>query len=308
MKTLTSQTISTSVAPQKKRGRRKLSVLGWIAEILKYVVLIVLSISFLLPFYWMASSALKDSSQIYTVPPIWIPNPAHWNNFWDAWTTYNFNHYTFNTVVRYAIPVTIGTVLSSAIVAYGFARIQWPGRDFLFWICMMTMMVPSQVTTVPLFITFRNLGWINSYRPLTIPAWFGSAFFIFMLRQFFRTIPDELSDAALIDGASELGILFRIILPLSKPALAVVALFTSMGCWNDYYGPLIYVNNAELMPLALGVQAMRTSLAQVGGGTREFAYAYLMAVSTIVTAPIVIAFFLTQRTFIEGISLTGLKG
>jgi len=305
--TATGRTISTSLASQIKRGRRKLSVLGWIAETLKYAVLIVLSISFLLPFYWMVSSALKDSSQIYTVPPIWIPNPAYWNNFWDAWMTYNFNLYTFNTVVRYAIPATIGTVLSSATVAYGFARIQWPGRDFLFWICMMTMMVPFQVTTVPLFITFKHLGWINSYRPLTIPAWFGSAFFIFMLRQFFKTIPEELSDAARIDGASELGILFRIILPLSKPALTVVALFTLMGCWNDYYGPLIYVNNAELMPLALGVQAMRTELAHVGG-THKFAYAYLMAVSTMVTAPIVIAFFLAQRTFIEGISLTGMKG
>ena len=285
---------------------RKLGPLGWVVEILKYLVLAALAVSFMLPFFWMVTSALKDDSQVYTVPPIWIPNPAFWNNFWDAWSTQNFNLYLMNTVVKYAVPSTIGTVLSCAIVAYGFARLRWPGRDLLFGICLATMMVPGQVTMVPLFITFKYLGWINTYLPLVVPSFFGSAYFIFLLRQFFMSIPAELSDAARIDGASEFGILFRIVLPLAKPALTVVALFSFMGAWNDYFGPLIYVNKTEQWPIALAIENLRGGIYQVGYSRLE--YPYLMAVSAIVTLPIVVAFFFAQRTFIEGISLTGLKG
>jgi multiple sugar transport system permease protein len=247
-----------------------------------------------------------DDVQVFTVPPIWVPNPAHWNNFWDAWTSQDFNLYTVNTVFKYAIPSTLGTILSSAIVAYGFSRLRWPGRDILFSICLMTMMIPFQVRLVPLFIIFKNMGWINSFKPLVVPAYFGSAYFIFLLRQFFRTIPQELSDAARIDGASELGIFWRIVLPLAKPALTVVALFSFMGAWNDYLGPLIYVNREGQWVLALGLENLRGGIYEVGFS--RLAYPYLMAVSTIVTFPIVIAFFFTQRSFIEGISLTGLKG
>jgi len=272
----------------------------------RHLVLIVLAVSFLLPFYWMASSALKNDSQVYTVPPVWIPRPSHWNNFPDAWLQYNFNLYMANTVIRYALPVTLAVTLSSAVVAYGFARLRWPGRDILFFICLTTMMVPFQVTMVPLFIIFRRLGWLNSYLPLVVPGFFGAPYFIFMLRQFFLTIPEELSDAARIDGAGEFGILYRIIMPLARPALTVVALFQFMGAWNDYLGPLIYVNRDQLYPLALGIQRLRSMLA--GVGIAPMAYPYLMAVSTIATVPILIAFFFAQRTFIEGISLTGLKG
>ncbi|GAB4513027.1 MAG: carbohydrate ABC transporter permease [Anaerolineae bacterium] len=283
-----------------------LGIRGWLIEILKYLLLIILAVSFTLPFFWMVTSALKDDSQVYTVPPVWIPNPAHWNNFWDAWNTYDFNLYMINTVFKYAIPVVIGTTTSSAVVAYGFSRLRWPGRDVFFFICMATMMVPFQVTMVPLFITFKHLGWINTYLPLVVPSFFGSAYFIFMLRQFFLTIPEELSDAARIDGASEFRILWQIILPLAKPALTVVALFQFMGAWNDYLGPLIYLNQQRLYTVALGIENLRRTMSQVG--RIELAYPYLMAVSTIVTLPIVVAFFFTQRTFIEGISLTGMKG
>lgn len=285
---------------------RQLDILGWIIGVLKYFLLITLAASFMLPLYWMASSALKDDSQVFTVPPIWIPMPAHWNNFWDAWTIQNFNLFLVNTVVRYAIPATIGTVLSSAIVAYGFSRIHWPGRDLLFSLCMATMMVPSQVRLIPLFITFKHLRWLNSFKPLVIPAFFGNAFFIFLLRQFFLTIPQELSDAARIDGASEFGILFRIILPLARPALAVVALFQFMWAWNDYFGPLIYINKRSCWTIALGIAKLRSSIYEVGYSRLD--YPYLMAVSAIVTVPILLAFFFAQRTFIEGISLTGIKG
>jgi len=285
---------------------RALSFSGWLAQIAKYLVLLVCTISFLLPFYWMGTSALKDDNQVFTVPPVWIPNPAHWENFVNAWQMNNFNLYIVNTVVRYAIPATIGTVVSSAFVAYGFARIRWPGRDLFFALCIATMMVPYMVVMVPLFITFKQFGWINTFLPLTVPAYFGNPFFIFMLRQFYRSLPEELSDAARIDGASELGILLRVVLPLTKPALTVVALFSFLNAWNDYLGPLIYINQGSLYVLAQGIENLRQSVSQVGA--TALAYPYLMAVSTIVTFPIVVAFFFTQRTFIEGISLTGLKG
>jgi ABC-type glycerol-3-phosphate transport system permease component len=297
-----------SVGTELSRPKRlqKLDTLGWIIEIAKYFVLTVLVISFTLPFFWMVTSALKDDSQVNTIPPVWFPSPAHWDNFPGAWSSYNFNLYMMNTIFRFALPSTLGVTVSSALVAYGFARLRWPGRDLLFSLCVATMMIPFAVTMVPLFITFKNLNWINSYRPLIVPALCGSPYFIFMLRQFFRTIPDELSDAARIDGAGEFGIMWRIILPLAKPALTVVALFQFMYAWNEYLGPVIYLNDQDLWPIALGVAYLRETTQSVG--VSELAYPYLMAVSTIVTIPILIGFFFTQRTFIEGISLTGLKG
>jgi multiple sugar transport system permease protein len=278
---------------------------GWIQYLLIYLILLLLAFTYMLPFIWMVSSALKIDAQVYVAPPIWFPNPAHWENFPAAWNSQTFNLYVFNTVFRYAIPATIGVVLSSAMVAYGFARLKWPGRDALFFLCLATMMVPFQVQMVPLFMIFKQFGWINSFLPLVVPAFFGSPFYIFMLRQFFLTIPAELSDAARIDGAGEFGILFRIILPLSKPALTVVALFAFIGAWNDYLGPLIYVHDSSLYVLALGVENMRRSM--MFNSTIANAYPYLMAISTLVVLPILILFFFGQRMFIEGISLTGLK-
>jgi len=298
---------STSPSAGAEVGKTSAINIGAILlQIAKYVLLFVLAFTFMLPFIWMATSALKTDSQVYTIPPVWIPIPPQWQNFPDAWRTYNFNLYMFNTVFRYAIPTTIGVTLSSAVVAYGFARISWKGRDVLFFVCLATMMVPFQVTMVPLFITFKNFGLINTYWPLVLPAFFGSPYFIFMLRQFYRTIPVELSDAAYIDGANEFEILWKIILPLAKPALTVVALFQFMNAWNDYLGPLIYLNQEDMKTIALGIEGLRRTIAQVGGV--RLAYPYLMAVSTLVTLPILIAFFFAQRTFIEGISLTGIKG
>ncbi|HBX69112.1 MAG TPA: sugar ABC transporter ATP-binding protein [Chloroflexi bacterium] len=276
------------------------------SELLKYSALFFITFIFAFPLFWMVTSALKSDPQIYTLPPIWIPIPAHFYNFMDGWTRLDFTTMAINSVFRYTIPVVLGTVLSSTFVAYGFAKVKWPGRDAVFFICMLTMMLPWQVTMVPLFITFKNLGWINSYRPLVVPSFFGSAYFIFLLRQFFKSIPEELSDAARIDGASELGILIRIILPLARPALAVVALFTFIWSWNNYLGPLIYINQDHLFPLALGIQRLNRIATSMG--TSGNAYPHLMAVSTIIALPIIIAFFLAQRTFIEGISLTGIKG
>ncbi len=303
---MSAQAPATSSAGSQISSAPTINTGAILLQIGKYILLLVLAFSFMLPMIWMVSSALKNDSQVYTIPPIWIPRPALWENFFNAWTTYNFNLYMFNTIFRYAIPTTIGVTLSSAIVAYGFARIPWKGRDALFFLCLATMMVPFQVTMVPLFITFKRLGLINTYWPLVLPAFFGSPYFIFMLRQFFRTIPIELSDAAYIDGANEFQILWRIILPLAKPALTVVALFQFMNAWNDYLGPLIYLNQEDMKTIALGIEGLRRTITQVGSA--RLAYPYLMSVSTLVTLPILIAFFFAQRTFIEGISLTGIKG
>lgn len=277
-----------------------------IVTFIKYAILIPLTASFAFPLYWMISSALKVDAQIYTVPPILLPFPIHPQNFIEGWQVLPFTQYAINSIVLYTVPVVVFTVLSSTIVAYGFSRIRWPGRDTLFWFVMMTMMLPWAVTIVPLFITFKWLGWLDTYLPLVVPALFSHPYFVFLLRQFFMTLPQELSDAARIDGASELGILFRIILPLTKPALAVVALFRFLWAWNDYLGPLIYLRDETRYPLALGIEQLSRRASDIGNFSNGIPY--LMAVSTLVSLPIIATFFLAQRTFIEGISLTGMKG
>jgi multiple sugar transport system permease protein len=304
--TSASQAVAGKPQVQEAAKPRSRAVSHAVTQSLIYLTLIILAITWIFPLYWMATSALKDDPQVYTVPPVLIPNPAHWNNFADAWMRLDFTQAAINSIFLYAVPVTIFTLASSMIIAYGFARIRWRGREALFWICIATMMLPWQVTMVPLFIIFKNLGWINTYWPFVVPSLFGNAYFIFLLRQFFLTIPEELSDAARIDGAGEFGILWRIIMPLSKPAMAVVALFCFLGAWNNYLGPLIYINTQSMQPLALAIYRLRTMATSMG--TTSMAYPHLMAVSTLVALPIVLIFIFAQRTFIEGISTTGLKG
>ena len=272
----------------------------------KYTLLILLTISFLFPLYWMFISSLKDDPQIFAFPPSLVANPALFSNFAAAWTELPFNTFTFNSIFRYSLPVTIITVASCTFISYGFSRIKWPGRDKVFWLALATMMLPWAVKMVPLFLTYKWLGWLDTYRPWWVPALFGAPYFIFLLRQFFMTLPEDLSEAARIDGAGELTILFQIIVPLAKPALAVVALFTFMATWNDYLGPKIFLQSEENYPLALGIEMLRDRSNSVGNS--PMAIPYLMAASTIVTLPIIIIFFFAQRTFIEGISLTGSKG
>ena len=279
-------------------------VTRWIGRAALYALLVALSLLFLLPFIWMVSTSLKDDPQVYRVPPIWIPNPIRPQNYPEALTYLPFHSYFFNTM-QIAVPATIGVLISSSLTAYGFSRIQWRERDALFYICVATMMIPFQVQMIPLFITFKTIGWINTYWPLIVPAFFASPFFVFMLRQFFLTIPQELSDAARIDGCSELGIFVRIILPLAKPALAVVALFQFMWAWSDYLGPLIYVNQVSKFTVALGLQQLRATF---HSAEQTLVWPYLMAASTATILPILFLFFFTQRTFIEGITLTGIKG
>jgi multiple sugar transport system permease protein len=224
-----------------------------------------------------------------------------WGNFGKAIEAMKmFPTYLKNTLVLCVLTV-IGTVCSSTLVAYGFSRIEWPGRDKVFLLVMATMMIPFPVVMVPLFTMFRDIGWIGTLKPLWVPTFFAGAFNVFLLRQFFRTIPKDLSESAKIDGCSELRIFWQIILPLARPAITVVALFQFMGTWNDFLGPLIYLTDQEDFTLALGLQFFQSK----SGGTQ---WHYLMAASTLVVLPVIVLFFLAQKTFIEGISMSGLKG
>ncbi len=268
--------------------------------LIRYTVLIFLGVLFLVPFFWMVSTSLKPLAQILTWPPQWLPHPFMWSNYPRALTYFPFIKYLLNTLY-YGITTVLGVLISSSLVAYGFSRIKWPGRDILFFIMLATMMLPFQVLMIPLFILFRHIGWVGSYKPLIVPTFFGSSVFsTFLLRQFFMTIPETLSDAARMDGASELGIYVRIILPLSKPALATVALFQFLYAWNDFLGPLIYINKASLYPISLGLNSFLSSYGLTQWGL-------LMAAATVATLPMVILFFFTQKTFVQGITLTGIK-
>jgi len=288
--------MGTANAAQWKARRR---TIGAIREIVTHILLIVLGISFLFPFVWMISTSLKPEEQIFIFPPEWIPSKFIWSNYPDSLTFFPFFKYLQNTLTI-CLWTLLGTTLSSAIVAYGFSRIQWPGRNFLFLILLSTMMLPYQVTMIPLFVLFKELGWVGSFKPLIIPSFFGGAFSIFLIRQFYLTIPYELSDAARIDGCSEFRIFWQIILPLAKPALATVALFTFISGWNDFLGPLIYLNDEAKFTLSIGLQQF------VGVYGTE--WSKLMSASVVTTMPIILLFFFGQKMFIQGISTTGLKG
>ena len=264
-----------------------------------YVTLVMLGALFIFPFLWMLSTSFKTSAEVFNWPPNLIPRVWDFTNYPSAMTYLPFDLYFKNTII-YAVLAVIGTVFSCTLVAYGFSKIRFIGRDKLFILVLATMMLPGQVKMIPTYILFAKIRWVGSFLPLIVPTFFGSAFFIFMLRQFFLTIPYELSEAARIDGCSEFRIYSSIILPLARPAVATVALFRFMDAWNDFTGPLIYLTKQTMYTVTVG-------LSQFVGmhGTK---WGMLMAAATVVTAPIVILFFFTQKTFIEGIATTGLKG
>lgn len=265
-----------------------------------HAVLIALSCVFLFPLVWMLSTSLKPIEQVMKLPPEWIPRPILVRNYLDAVNYIPFFLYAKNTLVLCVLGI-IGTLLSCSLAAYGFARIRWPGRDAVFILTLSTMMIPFPVTMIPLYGVFRALHWIGTNRPLWVPTFFGSAFNIFLLRQFFLTIPFELSEAARMDGCSEFRIFKDIIVPLARPALTVVALFHFIYAWNDFLGPLIYLTKQETFTLSLGLQFYQSQ----HGGTQ---WHMLMAASTLVVLPVLLLFFFAQKTFIQGIALTGLKG
>ncbi len=264
-----------------------------------HLVLIGLGFFFGLPFYWLVSTALKPDAQIFQMPPVWFPHPIIWQNYPKALRYIPFALYTWNTL-KICLLSMAGTVLSCSLVAYSLAKIRWPGRDVVFFVLVATLILPYQVTLIPTFTIFKWLGWIGTILPLVVPSFFAGAFSVFLLRQFFLTIPNELSDAARIDGCSEFGIYSRVIMPLARPALATVGLFTFIGAWNDFLGPLMYLTDERTYTLSLGLQRF---LSQHGAE-----WAMLMAASAVMTVPIIVVFFLAQRTFIQGVTVTGIKG
>ncbi len=266
-----------------------------------YLLLAGLSMLFLIPLFWMFAASLMPIQQVGAWPPQWIPDPIQWENYTKALYFWNFSRSFQNTALITALSM-VGELLSCTLVAYGFARLRFPGRDTLFIILLSTMMLPFAVRMVPLYIGFSKIGWVNTFLPLIVPTFFANPFFVFLLRQFFMTIPDELVDAARIDGASEFGIWLRIMLPLSVPAIIVVAIFSFQGAWNDFLAPLIYLNDERLHTLALGLYTFR---AIPGQGSL---YNQLMAASVLMVMPMLVVFALFQRYFVQGVTLTGLKG
>ena len=264
-----------------------------------YGMVIALSFIFLLPLVWILSTSVKPDTQIFKMPPVLIPDPLTFTHYLRAFTELPFLRYLSNTLLI-VVFYTLGVTVSSSLVAFSVARLRWPDRSLVFFIVLGTIMLPPQVTMIPVFILFRQLGWIDTLLPLIVPGFFGSAFFIFLLRQFFLTLPGELIESARIDGAGNFRIFYQIFVPLSKPAILTVILFASMWSWNDFMAPLIYLSSEKMKTLALGLAALQSQY-----GTE---WGMLMAAASVMTVPIIILFFFAQRYFIEGIALTGLKG
>lgn len=283
-------------SPEMVRIRQRKAARQLVQALLSHLVLLSVAVLFLVPFVWLIITSLKQETQVFTDPLIWIPKPVMWSNYPDALTTpaFNFLPLLKNTLF-YVITTTFGTVVSSTMVAYGLARLRFPGKNFLFIVTLATMMLPGIVTLIPTYVLFKTLGWVGTYAPLIVPAFFGSAFNIFLLRQFMMTIPWDLTDAALVDGANDFIILWRIVVPLITPALLVIAVFNIMYTWNDFFGPLIYLSNSKQYPLVMGLYAFRTQ--------HSIQWTLLMAASLATCLPLIVLFFIAQRYFIEGITL-----
>lgn len=285
-------------ATQLQPARPAASV-GWLRRAPIYLALSGLSVLFLLPFVWLLLSSFKRESQIFTWPPQWLPAPFWPQNYVEMFQLVPLATYLLNTLKVVGLGVT-GAVLTSALVGYGFARLRAPGLNLLFGICLATLMLPSQVTMIPLFVLFSRLGWVDTHLPLWVPAWFGGgAWNIFLFRQFFSSIPRELEEAAMIDGASRLSIFWRIILPNAKAVFAVVTVFAIQGFWTDVFNPVIYLNTREHYTLAIGVTTL------IGAQVTHFGP--LMAASVLMTLPMIGLYFLAQRFIAEGLVTSGIK-
>jgi len=290
---------AVALTPATGERSQRQTLMRTLSRITPVVVLIILAAVYLTPFVWMVSTSLKTQAQSIATPPVLVPGPVTIDAFPLAFTRMNFLQGLGNTLI-YAVPSVIGTVVSCSLVAYGFALVNWRGRNIVFVLMLTTMMLPSQVTLIPLYVIYAKLGWINTFLPLILPTFLGTPFFIFLLRQFFMGIPRELLDAARLDGASELRILRTIVAPLAAPALITVALLTFIDKWNDFYGPLLYLQKPELRPLSLSIQVFQSA--------HRTDWPQTMAASILVAAPLVLIYFFAQRKFIEGITLTGMKG
>ena len=289
---------SQAVARTRAYGRviKGLTALGG------HITLSATAAVFLIPFLWLISTSLKAEAQVFTDPPYWIPNPIMWENYWTVWTMPNLPYLRlFANTIFYSGSTTLGAILSSTIVAYGFARIDFWGRRVLFLVVLSVMMLPRVVTLVPTYILFNSLDWIGSYAPLVVPAFGGYPFYIFLIRQFLLGIPLELSDAARVDGAGDLTILFRVLMPLLRPVLLVVAVMQIMWTWNDFLGPLLYLQDQKLIPLVMALNAFDDDYGNIFWGQ-------MMAFTVSTVFPLIVLFFIAQKQLIENITVTGFKG
>ncbi|MBN1348627.1 carbohydrate ABC transporter permease [candidate division KSB1 bacterium] len=292
------QTIAIAKAnPGFFQSRSKRKQLG---RMFAYAALITFSSIFIIPFAWTLSASLKSLMEIYAIPHVWIPNPPLWQNYIEIFKKVPLHKFFGNTIIVTVLSV-FGQVTSASLVGFAFARLRWPGRNFLFVVLLSTMMLPGQVTMIPIYLLFEKIGWINTWLPLIVPSYFGGGVFnIFLLRQFFKTIPLELEDAARIDGCSNFRIFWQIMVPLAKPAIATIAVLSFVGHWNDFISPLIYLHSYRLFPISLGINMFK-------GAYSIFPH-YLMAASVVALVPILILFFFAQKYFVKGIILSGIKG
>jgi len=282
-------------ASQKARRRRELSV-----KVLRWALLGILGFIMMAPFLWLLTTSLKAEYQVFLYPPQWIPDPVMWSNYGDVLTKVPFMVWFANTLKVTGLSL-LGTLLSATCVAYGFARVQFRGKDFWFMVLVATMMLPQVVTMIPTFILFSKLGWIDTFLPMVVPAWFGGTpFYIFLIRQYMTTLPMDLEEAASIDGASSLMVFVRIIVPLCKPVLGTVGIFSFIANWNDFMRPMLYLNSPEKKTMAVGLRYFQSQW-----GTE---WGLMMAAAALMIAPVLVVYFATQRYFVRGIAMTGIAG
>lgn len=279
-------------------AKRKITAVDVLKTAWWYFLLSVVGVVMVAPFLWMLSTSLKEAGAVFSYPPEWIPNPAVWSNYIKAWNAAPFGRFFFNSIFV-SVCVTAGQVITSSLAAYAFARVEFPGRDKLFLVYLGTMMIPGQVTMIPVFILLKNIGWLDTYKALVIPSIF-TAYGTFMLRQFFLTIPKELEEAAVMDGFNRWQIYYKIIMPLSKPALATLSTFVFLGTWNEFMWPLIVTTSQEMKTLPVGLASFQ--------GLYTTDWTLLMAASTIVLIPVLFVYIFNQRFMTKGIVMTGLKG
>jgi ABC-type glycerol-3-phosphate transport system permease component len=302
-----SQGMVTALSPEevaaatlRRRARTRL-VRRVVGHSFLHLFLLVGAVVLLLPLFFLFSTSLKESGREFVSPVEWLPSPVAWDNYPRALTAMPFHRFFMNTAIITGVAM-FGQILTATLCGYGFARFKFPGRDTLFMLCLSTMMLPSVVTLIPTFILFSKLGWVNTYLPLTVPAFFGGgAFYIFLCRQFFLTIPVELEESARIDGAGTLRIWWQMILPLSMPVLTAMAIFSFVGHWNDFMGPLIYLRDMNNMTVAVGLNAFKGTFGRTD-------WNLMMAASATVMLPVIVLFLVGQRYFIQGIVTTGLSG
>ena len=297
---MTENTLQPAQIQPKKKNISRNQILRTTGLVILQIIMTIWVISFLVPTIWMVSSAFKASTEVFAYPVVWIPEQPEWRNFAKVFEYLPFGKFALNTFIITCLAV-LGTLVSSMLVAYSFARLNWPGKNIFFGILIATMMLPDVVTLVPRFLMFRSFGWIDTFYPLIVPYWTGiTALYVFLAVQFLKGLPVELEEAAYIDGANRLQIIIQIILPLSKPVLATIAVFSLLQHYNDFMGPLIYLNSIENWTLALGVRGLNSSYAAN--------WELVFAASTMMLAPVFLLFVFAQRYFVQGIAMTGFGG